>query len=78
VATTRARDVLVVSRWVHEDGRVTPAWEGLLPFLGDVQELPWEVGEEQVNQEYAGQIVPYAQHWSEVTGEEVTTPESFE
>jgi ATP-dependent helicase/nuclease subunit A len=40
VASTRARDTLVVSRWARGDGRGTPAWSALNPFLAAAKELP--------------------------------------
>jgi len=48
VATTRARDALVVSQWAEQHGRVTLAWEHLLPFLNGAPEIPWQVDEESL------------------------------
>ena len=40
VAGTRARDQLIVGRWVRGSGRGTPAWQRFDPFLTGALELP--------------------------------------
>jgi ATP-dependent helicase/nuclease subunit A len=40
VAATRARDVLVVSRWAKAGNRSMRAWGGFVPFLASASELP--------------------------------------
>lgn len=41
VAATRARDLLVVSRWSGQHGSAKQPWQRFHPFLEDVPELPW-------------------------------------
>jgi ATP-dependent helicase/nuclease subunit A len=45
VAATRARDLMIVTRWAGTHRRPTRPWEPFEPFLNEAEELLWQVSQ---------------------------------